>query len=85
MVQQQLEAAIRANPKTRNSVMQVQVRVWADRTGRVNRIVLVASTGNQEIDDAIRNEALAGLVLREPPPEDMPMPIITRITARRQT
>jgi hypothetical protein len=25
------------------------------------------------------------LVLREPPPKDMPMPMVTRVTARRPT
>ncbi|ALK09640.1 hypothetical protein BVIR_1866 [Blastochloris viridis] len=83
MVQGQLEAALRSNPKTRNAVMQVQVRVWADSSGRISRIVLASSSGNPEIDNAIRNEVLAGIVLREPPPPDMPMPMVTRITARR--
>ena len=31
----------------------------------------------------IRNEVLIGLTLKEPPPADMPMPIVARLTARR--
>ncbi|NVO18004.1 MAG: TonB C-terminal domain-containing protein [Rhodoplanes sp.] len=85
MVQTQLEQALRSNPKTKNAVMQVQVRVWADSSGRISRIVLVSSTGSADVDDAIRNEVMAGIVLREPPPADMPMPMVTRITARRPT
>lgn len=83
IVQQQIEAALRANPKTRNVVMQVQVRLWADSTGRVSRVQLVSSTGNPEIDAIIRNEVFGGLTLRQPPPSDMPMPVVTRITARK--
>jgi periplasmic protein TonB len=30
-----------------------------------------------------RNDVLGGLTLREPPPKDMPMPMVTRVTARR--
>lgn len=83
MVQQQIEAALRANPKTRNSVTQVQVRLWADGTGRVTRVQIVSSTGDAEIDAVIRGEVLASLALREPPPTDMPMPMVARITLRR--
>jgi len=83
IVQQQIESALRSNAKTRNAVMRVQLRLWADSTGRVTRIQLVSSTGDPEVDAAIRNEALAGLMLREPPPKDMPMPLVARITARR--
>jgi hypothetical protein len=83
MVQQQIEAALRANPKTRNSVAQIQVRLWADATGRVTRVQVVKFTGDADVDSIIRGEILAGLALREPPPTDMPMPMVTRITMRR--
>lgn len=83
MVQAQIEAALRANPKTRNAVMQVQIRLWADSTGHVSKIQLVSSTGNAELDSVIRQDVFAGLMLREPPPKDMPMPMVTRVTARR--
>ena len=82
IVQSQIEAALRANGRTRNAVMQVQVRLWADATGRVSRIQ-VSSTGDSELDSIIRNEVLGSLVLREPPPKDMPMPMVARVTARR--
>jgi outer membrane biosynthesis protein TonB len=83
IVQTQIEAALRANPKTRNAVMQVQIRLWADTTGRVSRIQLVSPTGDTELDSVIRDAVFAGLTLREPPPKDMPMPIVIRVTERR--
>jgi len=83
IVQQQIESALRQNPKTRNVILQVQVRLWADRSGRIDRVQLVSSTGDVEVDAAIRSEVLPGIALREPPPSDMPMPIVARITARR--
>jgi periplasmic protein TonB len=45
--------------------------------------VQVSSTGDPELDAVIRNEVFGGLVLREPPPKDMPMPMVARVTARR--
>jgi periplasmic protein TonB len=83
MVELQVRAALEANPKTRNAVMQVQIRLWADGTGRISRIQLMSSTGDAELDSAIRDNVFAGLMLREPPPKDMPMPIVARVTARR--
>jgi len=85
IVQQQIETALRANSKTRNAVLEVQVRMWADATGRVTRVELAPSTGDPEIDAVLRNEVLGGLVLREPPPKDMPMPLVARITERRSS
>jgi protein TonB len=83
IVQSQIESALRSNSRTRNAIMQVEIRLWADTTGRVSRIQLVSSTGDAELDATIRDTVLAGLMLREPPPRDMPMPIITRVTERR--
>lgn len=85
IVQQQVASALRANPRTRSAVMQLQVRLWADSSGRISRVQLVSSTGNPELDAAIRDEVLTGITLREPPPKDMPMPIVARISARRPT
>jgi outer membrane biosynthesis protein TonB len=82
IVQAQIEAALRANEKTRHAVMRIQVRLWSDGTGRINRVQLVSSTGNTELDAVIRDQVLGGLTLREPPPKEMPMPIITRVTGQ---
>jgi hypothetical protein len=62
---------------------QIQVRLWADASGRVTRVIISPSTGDAELDAVIRNEVLGNLTLREPPPRDMPMPVVTRVTARR--
>jgi hypothetical protein len=82
IVQTQIEAALRANEKTRHAVMQIQVRLWPDSTGRINRVQLVSSSGNSELDAVVRDQILSGMTLREPPPKDMPLPIVTRVTAR---
>ncbi|MFZ3375433.1 MAG: energy transducer TonB, partial [Chthoniobacterales bacterium] len=71
------------NRKTRSASLNVNVRVWPDATGRINRAQLAGSTGDSTLDSALRDEVLTGLQLQEPPPEGMPAPITLRLTARR--
>jgi protein TonB len=83
-VQSRIEQALRDNSHTRGaSIPGLRVRIWADNTGRVTRAQLIGSTGNAAIDSAITNEVLTGLQLQEPPPADMAMPIVLRVTAHR--
>jgi TonB family protein len=59
----------------------VELRIWADDAGRISRVQLVKSTGHPDLDEAIRS--IVGLRLREPPPHDIPMPMVARFIARR--
>jgi outer membrane biosynthesis protein TonB len=83
MVQAEIESALRNNAKTRNSMMQVQLRLWADSSGRISRVQIVSSTGTAELNSVLQSVVLGGLRLREGPPGDMPMPMVTRITVRK--
>lgn len=82
-VQSKVAEALRQNRLTRNASLRVEVRVWADMTGRITRAQLSGSTGDANLDRTLQNEVLAGLRLAEPPPEGMPMPIVLRLSARR--
>lgn len=83
IVQSQVESALRSNRKTRSAVMRVEIKLWADSSGRISRVQLGSSTGDAEVDAAIRDD-LGALTLREPPPKDMPMPVVMRVTARKR-
>lgn len=80
MVQAQIAEVLRAHPKLKYAAYRIPADVWPDSTGRISRVEL-GSTGDKELDAAMR-QALVGLVLREPPPKDMPMPINVRLTGR---
>ncbi len=82
-VQSRVADALRRNGRTRNASLSLQVRIWADSSGRITRASLVGSSGDNSLDSAIANEVLTGLQLQEAPPSDMPMPINLRITARK--
>jgi periplasmic protein TonB len=83
-VQSGIKEALLRNSKTRTaSISGVRIRIWVDSTGRVTRAQLVDSTGNPSLDSAITDNALTGLQLKEPPPSDMPMPIVLRVSTHR--
>lgn len=82
-VQSRVSDALRKHPKTRSAQLVVTVRIWADSTGRVTRAAVSDSSGDPTLDRTLQNEILTGLRLQSPPPEDMPMPIVMRISARR--
>jgi outer membrane biosynthesis protein TonB len=82
-VQERIANALRQNSKTRSASVKIKARIWADATGRITRAELSGSSGNSDVDAALKNEVLTGLQLQEPPPKDMPMPIVMMIRAQR--
>jgi hypothetical protein len=82
-VQSRVSQALRDNRKTRTAELSVRAQIWPDATGRVTRAQLAGSSGDPNLDAAIRDEVLTGLQLAEPPPAGMPMPIVLRLTAKR--
>lgn len=73
-----LDAALTANPKTRNGPFRAGFELWVDAKGRVMRVRLVSSSGNPAMDAALRDELMPGLALPVPPP-DLPMPVIVNL------
>jgi len=82
-VQSRIQQAVQTNRATRSANLRVDVKVWADGSGRITRAAIANPSGNATLDNALRDEVLTGLQLSEPPPEGMPMPITLRVTARR--
>lgn len=83
-LQSSIREALAGNPATRSATFSsLTVKVWADSNGRITRAVLVGSSGNVAVDQAIKSRILTGLQLPQAPPSDMPMPINLRISARK--
>lgn len=82
-VQNTIRQALANHATTRNATLSIQVRIWVDANGRVTRSQLINSTGDPSMDSTLRNQILTGLLLTDPPPANMPMPINLRITARK--
>jgi len=81
-VQRSIQDALSRNSRTSRSEFERKVGIWADITGRVTRVKVVGSKDDPDVNEAI-NEILTGLLLPEPPPKEMPMPIVLRVVARR--
>lgn len=77
----EVEGAFRKHPVLRTAAARVELRIWADSSGRISRVQLIRSTGDARVDEAI--QSIVGLHLSEAPPSDIPMPMIARLTARR--
>ncbi|WP_404420312.1 TonB C-terminal domain-containing protein [Nibricoccus sp. IMCC34717] len=82
-VQKRISQAVQDHPKARYANGVAKVRIWADAGGRVTKAKLVETTGDKAMDELLCSEVLAGLVLAEPPPSDLPQPITLRIAMRR--
>ena len=83
-VQSSIEEALLQNNKTSAAIISgVLIRIWVDNTARITRAQLVGTIGDPSLDSAITNEVLTGLQLQEPPPADLPMPIVVRVTTHR--
>lgn len=67
--------------RLRTANYRVTARVWLNAQGRVERVELVNSTGNPEMDAHIR-EALAQARAKEAPPADLPQPVTIQLTSR---
>lgn len=82
LIKDRIQEAVAKDKKLREADYRVMVNVWVDAGGAVTRTELLSSTGNAELDSALKL-ALRNLPpLREGAPGDMPQPIKLRITAR---
>jgi protein TonB len=72
-----------ADSPARKAAYTVQLSVWVNSDGSVNRAELAGSSGKPDVDQAIR-AALPGLrfSVSKAPPENMPQPLKVRVTSR---
>jgi outer membrane biosynthesis protein TonB len=80
-MQPDIEAVLRRSKKLAATSTVAELRIWWDGSGRITRVQPVGSSAHPAIADEFK--ALVGLQLRQPPPADVPMPVIMRIKALR--
>lgn len=73
--------ALHRDPVAGRGRYEITLRVWVDSQGAVVRSKLAVSTGSPEQDSAIL-QAVSGVSLNRPPPEDMPQPVSFRFRAQ---
>jgi len=82
LIKGELQRLLGKRNELRRRPYRVEVRVWVGADGSLERSELLGSSGDQDVDQAIR-QALAALpAFSEGPPANMPQPIKLRIVTR---
>lgn len=66
----------------KNKNYKVVVKVWVDPSGKVVRSALVDGTGDERVDEILKEVMRDLRALRDGPPADMPQPLKIRVTSR---
>jgi len=68
-VQDAVKQALGRNSATSHAnIHHLRVKLWINSTGRVTRVAPAESSGDPTVDDALRNQALVGTQISDPPP-----------------
>lgn len=78
-IQQRIADAVRNDTRARGVNLSVVARIWPDSTGRIAR-AKVSGGGNSPVEATTLDNILTGIQLPDPPPSDMPLPIIMRLS-----
>lgn len=80
IVSADVQSALKREDKLRFARFVADLRIWLDHAGRVTRVQMMGTSGDPAIDAAVAR-SVSGLAMREPPPKDMPQPILLRTKA----
>lgn len=75
------EAALQKQRKLSGQRYQVVVELWLSPDGAIDHVDVVKSSGKSEVDQVIEETLTAMAKLPQPPPKDMPMPVVLRYAA----
>ncbi|MCB5188719.1 TonB C-terminal domain-containing protein [Methylobacillus caricis] len=81
-IKRQIEDAIASQPGLAREQYKLVVSLWLDKDGRVEKLELQSSTGDQKKDDMLRKALQSITRIADAPPDDMPQPVKLRITAK---
>ena len=83
LIKDRIQEALLKDKKVRDaSDLRILVNVWVGANGSLTRVELLSSSGNAEVDNAIKQALKALPPLREGAPADMPQPVKLKISAR---
>ena len=81
-IQESIYRTLSANKKVRSASYVVNVNLWLNHDGSVDRFELASTTGNPELDKSLRNALdKVGPLGNELPP-DLPQPVRLKIVSR---
>jgi len=81
-LQRHLQEQLSRNRKLRESDYRVTVKIWLRHDGSLDRAELAGSTGNETLDQLLRETLQQIPPMREAPPENLIQPLKIRVTNR---
>jgi periplasmic protein TonB len=81
LMQDQIGRRLHDDEKLDVSRFRATVRIWLTETGQVEKVELARTTGDEMIDGLIAQALSSMPKMPEPPPREMPQPVIVRIGA----
>ena len=81
LMQDQIGRHLRQDDKLNTAKFRATIRVWLTNGGKVDRVQVLRTTGDTQLDRLIEQEIGTMPALPEAPPREMPQPVIVRIGA----
>jgi protein TonB len=81
-LEDELERELARFPELRRRSYTVQVEVWVAATGVIEKVALARTSGDDRLDDRVRDSLLRIAPVVRAPPASMPQPIRLRLTSR---
>lgn len=77
-----IQDSLAARKRLRQVKYSAVLDLWIDRAGRIEKVELVRTSGNRDLDAALRMAVAELGKVREPPPPEMPQPVRLQVTSR---
>jgi TonB family protein len=81
LIQSQIDRSLRADEMLEVARFRATMRIWLTPSGTVERVELVRTTGDNDLDQRIAQVISTMPAIPEAPPSEMPQPVIVRIGA----
>jgi len=81
LMQDQIGRRLRQDDKLNTGKFRATIRVWLSAVGKVDRVQVLRTTGDTQLDTLIEQEIGSMPAMPEAPPREMPQPVIVRIGA----
>jgi protein TonB len=77
-----IQDSLAARKRLRQVKYTAVLDLWISRDGRIEKVELVRTSGNRDLDTTLRMAVAEVGKVREPPPAEMPQPVRVQVTSR---
>jgi TonB family protein len=81
MIQGHVQRSVQSQPNLQRTRYRVSVEIWLSADGTPQRVELISSTGAAELDQKLREALLRMSRMPQPPPSDLPQPVVLQVSS----